>query len=159
MIPDDEPMAEEELQNIPPLNTSGNTPFDVQAAICKETSFEEDAEERLILRLSKFFQYNRQIEPGREYFCPRREPDTSPNVQLVDNQIIIHGFDFMKLKDVKKAYNTNEVVKINPSNFKLVYPDRGSAWKAVEKNIRDATTLVGKMESEDATPSCIFVSI
>ena len=65
----------------------------------------------------------------------------------------------MKLKDVKKAYNTNEVVKINPSNFKLVYPDRGSAWKAVEKNIRDATTLVGKMESEDATPSCTFVSI
>ena len=138
-------MLEDDLNNMPPLATSGNTYFDIQVSICKETNFEEDAEEKLIHRLSKFFEYNRQIEPGREYFCPRKEPDVSENVQLVDNQIIIHGLDFMKLKDVKKAYETNDAVKINPSNFKLVYPDRGSAWKALQNNIKEPSSLVGKM--------------
>ena len=40
----------------------------------------------------------------------------------------------MKLKDVKKDYETKEAVRINPSNFKLIYPDRGTAWKALCKN-------------------------
>ena len=149
VIDDDEPIAEDE-HNFGPPPTLGNTDFDVQLAICKETNFEEDPDEKIIRRLIKFFEYNRQIEPGKEYFCPRKECEVSEDIGIIDTQIIIHGLDFMKLKDVKREYGTNNTVRINPSNFKLIYPDCGTAWKALARNAREPSALVGKLESENS---------
>ena len=55
IVIDDEPMAPEDPIALGPTPTPGNTYFDVQLAICKETNHEEDPEEKLIHRLSKFF--------------------------------------------------------------------------------------------------------
>ena len=150
-------MIEDDMEPEGPLEelhpTEGNTYFDVQLAICKETHLEEDSEENLIRRLIKFFEYNRTIQPGKEYFCPRKDIDLSEEgVELLETQLIIYGYDFMKLKQVKKNFDTTEAVRINPSNFKLIYPDRGSAWQALVKNAREPATLYGKRESEDSPP-------
>jgi len=56
----------------------------------------------------------------------------------------------VKLKDVKRSFETKEAVRINPSNFKLIYPDRGSAWQAFVKNAKEPTALYGKRESEES---------
>ena len=104
-------------------------------------------------RLSKFFEYNKKIEPGSEYFTSRKEP--SKQSELSDNELIIFGCDFKKLKLVKKEYMTQKAVVINPSNFKLVYPDRGTAWKAIEANAKEPNALANKRESEeDPLPRC-----
>ena len=39
---------------------------------------------------------------------------------------------------------TAQSLIINPSNFKLIYSDRGTAWKAIEANAKDPTSLAGK---------------
>ena len=58
----------------------------------------------------------------------------------------------MKLKEVKKSFDTAQAIRINPSNFKLIYPDRGSAWQAFVNNVREPAALYGKRESEDSPP-------
>ena len=67
-------------------------------------------------------------------------------MDLIENEIVVFGYDFMKMKEVKKAYDTTDAIMINPSNFKLIFPDRGAAWKALVMNAKEPATLVGKVE-------------
>ena len=77
-------------------------------------------------------------------------------MDLIENELVIFGYDFMKLKQVKKAFGTTGAIMINPSNFKLIFPDRGTAWKALTMNAKEPATLVNKVESEDSPfPKCI----
>lgn len=68
-------------------------------------------------------------------------------MQPVSNELIIYGCDFKKLKAVKREYETTQAIRINESNFKLIYPDYASAWNAINKNAKDPSSLVRKMES------------
>lgn len=78
-------------------------------------------------------------------------------MDLIENELVIFGYDFMKLKQVKKAFGTTGAIMINPSNFKLIFPDRGTAWKALTMNAKEPATLVNKVESEDSPfPKCWF---
>lgn len=149
VIDDDGMEAEEPLTGAETHKPPGKTHFDVQLAICKEDNLDEDPEAVINRRLTKFFEYGKKIEPGREYFCSRKEPNNAEDVALIENQLIIFGLDFKKLKKVKEEYQTNEAVRINPSNFKLIYPSRGAAWNALKKNIKDPSILVTKAEQED----------
>jgi hypothetical protein len=129
------------------MRTNGSSYFDVQLAVEKESN--QDHDKVLIQRLIKNFFYNKKIEPGSEYFSPRRECNYGEDGDLIDNQLIIYGCDFKKMKQVKKEFETTQAVVINPSNFKLIYQDRGSAWKALLKNAKEPSVLLSKVESEE----------
>lgn len=133
------------MLNIMPM--AGNTYFDVQLALEKESN--QDDDKVLLQRLIKNFFYNKKIEPGREYFSPRRECNYGEDGDLIDNQLIIYGCDFKKMKEVKREFETTQAVVINPSNFKLVYQDRGSAWQALLKNAKEPAALLSKVESDE----------
>jgi len=139
------PEETQSLLNLQPM--PGSTYFDVQLAIERESTL--DDEKVLIQRLVKNFFYNKKIEPGNEYFSPRRECSYEEGEDLIDNQIIIHGCDFKKMKLVKKEFETNQAMVINPSNFKLIYKDKGSAWQALLKNTKEPSVLLSKAESDE----------
>ena len=58
---------------------SGSTPFDLQFQIGVETlnKLEEPSikKNHLLKRITKNFWYNAPIEPGKQHFFPRREPN------------------------------------------------------------------------------------
>lgn len=56
---------------------AGSTYFDVQLAICKEDNLDDDPNAVINRRLIKFFEYGKKIQPGMEYFCSRKESDSS----------------------------------------------------------------------------------
>lgn len=155
IVIEDNDMTVEALLSPNTHQAEGNTYFDVQLAICKEDNLEDDPNVVINRRLVKFFEYGKKIQPGTEYFCSRKEPDYSEEVPLIENQLIIFGLDFKKLKVVKMEYETTEAVRINESNFKLIYPSYQAAWKAIQKNAKDPSSLVQKMEADDAhLPKC-----
>lgn len=103
-----------------PLPT-GNTAFDVQFQLSAESLREEpDAYAQLFRRMSKFFEYNRVIQPGKEHFIPRKEANYS-NSTVVPTQLILFGIDFKKYKELRNEFSTPIIEKINDSNCKLVY--------------------------------------
>lgn len=118
-IEDDEPAMDVEMPKLP-LPT-GNTAFDVQFHLSAESLREDpDAYAKLFHRISKFFEYSRVIQPGKEHFRPRKEPNYS-NATVVPAQLILFGIDFKKYKELRNEFSTPVIEKINDSNCKLVY--------------------------------------
>jgi hypothetical protein len=73
IVIDDNDMLPESIHSVRDAHKSpGKTYFDIQLAIEKEDNNYEDPEAVINRRLTKFFEYGKKIEPGREYFCPRK---------------------------------------------------------------------------------------
>lgn len=69
---------------------------------------------------------------------------SSEDVELMENEIVIYGYDFMKMKEVKKVFGTTKAIKINSSHFKLIFSDKREALKALTMNAKEPATLVSE---------------
>ena len=101
-------------------------------------------------RLTKFFNYNKQMQPGAECFRPRKEPDYShPETYILPNCLVIYGVGFAKLKTLLKRFSPEETQYLNESNRLFKFAGEEQAWMALSSNMADPTSLVRKQESEE----------